>query len=167
MEAGRITVNGHSLDLSDRQVTVLKKVALCQHNKEIADELHLSVKTIEFHVSELQKKLGVNGRDELIRLAFEQGVVTKGERAMRDAKLILRTPEVEIKTSNDLTDALMQAATNAANGKADPVQVNSLCQVTNTMINFARLQMDVIYRQGGRIPKWLTNGSIEVNPKPK
>lgn len=156
----------NSFDLSDRQLCILKKIALCSNAKQIALDLKVSVKTVEFHVAKLKKKLNLQSHEELVRFAYENGLVSKGERAViRESKPLQVTPEIDIASANELTDALMKAAKDAANGNANVLQVNALCQATNTLINFARLQMEVLERQGGRLPKWLIAGSIELNGK--
>ena len=42
----------------------------------------------------------------------------------------------------DLTEALLNAATQAANGKANVEQCTVLCQCTDTIVRLARLEMD-------------------------
>ncbi|HEX2129606.1 MAG TPA: response regulator transcription factor [Solirubrobacterales bacterium] len=58
--------------LSDREVEVLRMIALGHTNTEIADELAISVRTVESHRSHIQQKLGVTKRSELVRHAIER-----------------------------------------------------------------------------------------------
>ena len=45
-------------DLSEREVDVLRLIALGHTNSEIAEQLYLSVRTVETHRSHIQQKLG-------------------------------------------------------------------------------------------------------------
>lgn len=61
--------------LTDRELGVLKLAAQGKTNKEIADELCLSVRTIESHVGHIFNKLGVGSRTEAVILALKKGWV--------------------------------------------------------------------------------------------
>ena len=61
--------------LSDREVQVLRMIALGYTSSEIAEQLHLSVRTIESHRSRIQQKLGLGMRWELVRYALEHRLV--------------------------------------------------------------------------------------------
>jgi NarL family two-component system response regulator LiaR len=52
--------------LTDRERQVLKLMTLCMSNKNIASQLHISFKTVEFHVSNILRKLGVTSRQEAV-----------------------------------------------------------------------------------------------------
>jgi DNA-binding CsgD family transcriptional regulator len=60
--------------LSERERGILAKLALGYTNKEVADQLALSVRTVEWHRARLQWKLGVSSRAELIRVARSSGL---------------------------------------------------------------------------------------------
>jgi DNA-binding NarL/FixJ family response regulator len=62
--------------LSEREVEVLRLVALGHTNQEIADTLYLSVKTVESYKGRLMEKLGLRGRAALVRYAVDAGLVT-------------------------------------------------------------------------------------------
>jgi two-component system response regulator NreC len=62
-------------DLSDRELEVLRLIALGHTNNEIAEQLFLSVRTVESHRSHIQQKLGVTNRAELVRYAIDRGLV--------------------------------------------------------------------------------------------
>ena len=69
-----------SLDrLSDREVEVVRAVARGLSNLEIANELFLSVHTVKAHVAHCLNKLGLRDRVQLVVLAYEQGLVRRGE----------------------------------------------------------------------------------------
>ncbi len=62
-------------DLSEREVEVLRFIALGHTNGEIAEQLFLSVRTVESHRAHIQQKLGLTTRSELVRYALERGLV--------------------------------------------------------------------------------------------
>ena len=61
-------------DLTEREVDVLRRIALGLTNREIADELYLSVRTIETHRQHIQQKLRLGSRAELVRYALKHGL---------------------------------------------------------------------------------------------
>lgn len=52
--------------LTRREYEVLRFVAAGRHNREIAEELGVSLKTVEFHAGHVYQKLGVRSRVEAI-----------------------------------------------------------------------------------------------------
>lgn len=68
-------VNNESEDLTDRQREILQLIINGKANKEIADVLHVSIKTVEFHRARLMSKLGVRSVAELTKVAIQQGLV--------------------------------------------------------------------------------------------
>ncbi|HET7488876.1 MAG TPA: response regulator transcription factor [Acidimicrobiales bacterium] len=67
-------------ELSEREVEVLRLVALGNTNTEIAAQLYVSVRTVETHRAHIQQKLGLKGRADLVRMARELGVLDEGTR---------------------------------------------------------------------------------------
>jgi two-component system response regulator NreC len=63
-------------DLTQREVDVLRLIALGNTNQEIADQLYLSVRTVESHRAHIQRKLGRTTRAELVRYALDRKLVT-------------------------------------------------------------------------------------------
>jgi two-component system, NarL family, response regulator NreC len=61
--------------LSEREVQVLRMIALGHTNAEIAEQLFLSVRTVETHRAHIQQKLGLASRAELVRYALEHNLV--------------------------------------------------------------------------------------------
>ena len=53
-------------NLSEREVDVLRLIALGHTNAEIAERLFLSVRTVETHRAHIQQKLGLSTRAELV-----------------------------------------------------------------------------------------------------
>ena len=62
-------------DLTDREREVLRLIALGHTNAEVAEQLYLSIRTVETHRAHIQQKLGLSGRAELVRYALERGLV--------------------------------------------------------------------------------------------
>ncbi len=67
---------GRPDDLSEREVDVLRLIALGHTNAEIAEQLFLSVRTVETHRAHVQQKLSLSSRAELVRYAMEHGLVS-------------------------------------------------------------------------------------------
>jgi two-component system response regulator NreC len=64
--------------LTEREVEVLRLIALGNTNIEIANELYLSVRTIESHRAHIQHKLRRTSRAELVGYALVHGFVDIG-----------------------------------------------------------------------------------------
>jgi len=61
--------------LSEREKEVLTLIAKGYSNKEIADRLMISVKTVETHKSNVMEKLGLRSRPELVKFAMQKGLL--------------------------------------------------------------------------------------------
>lgn len=66
--------------LTEREVEVLRAVALGRTNAEIARDLYVSYATVKTHVSRLLAKLQARDRAQLVLLAYESGLVVPGGR---------------------------------------------------------------------------------------
>jgi two-component system, NarL family, invasion response regulator UvrY len=64
-----------ALGLSDREFEVLRLLASGLGPTEVAEKLHLSVKTVSTHKTNIQHKLGVSSTAELVRYALEHKLV--------------------------------------------------------------------------------------------
>jgi DNA-binding NarL/FixJ family response regulator len=62
-------------DLSAREKQVLALIASGHTNKEVADELGLSVKSIETYRHRVVEKLGLSSRADLVRFALQAGLI--------------------------------------------------------------------------------------------
>ncbi len=62
-------------DLSEREVDVLRLIALGHINAEIAAQLFLSVRTVETHRSHIQQKLRLSTRAQLVGHALQRGLI--------------------------------------------------------------------------------------------
>ncbi|MFC0212201.1 response regulator [Paenibacillus chartarius] len=61
--------------LSDREKEILSWTAKGYSNKEIAEHLVISVKTVETHKANLMEKLGIKTRPDLIKYALKKGLL--------------------------------------------------------------------------------------------
>jgi two-component system response regulator NreC len=62
-------------DLSEREVEVLRLIALGHTNHEIGEQLFLSTRTVETHRSHIQQKLRRTTRAELVRYALDHDLI--------------------------------------------------------------------------------------------
>ena len=61
--------------LSERELDVLRLIALGYTNAEIGEQLHLSVRTVETHRAHIQQKLNLSTRSDLVRYALQHKLV--------------------------------------------------------------------------------------------
>jgi two-component system response regulator NreC len=62
-------------DLTEREVEILRLIALGHTNVEIGEQLYLSVRTVESHRAHIQQKLRRSSRAELVRYALDHGLL--------------------------------------------------------------------------------------------
>jgi DNA-binding NarL/FixJ family response regulator len=70
---GRAEPNGAAL--TDREREVLQLVAEGHSNKEVAERLGISIKTVQTHRAHLMRKLDAHDRVDLVRYAASKGVI--------------------------------------------------------------------------------------------
>ena len=63
-------------DLSEREQQVIRRVAQGYTNREIAEQLHLSVKTVETYRARAMEKLGLRTRAQLVQYAARRGLLS-------------------------------------------------------------------------------------------
>ena len=61
--------------LSPREAQVLRHVAEGRTNRQIAEMLHVSVRTVESHRANVMDKLSLSGPAQLVRYALEHGLI--------------------------------------------------------------------------------------------
>jgi FixJ family two-component response regulator len=66
----RLVVSGRLAALTERERDVLRCIIEGKPNKIIAEELEISVKTVEFHRSKLMEKMGADSVARLVQLAL-------------------------------------------------------------------------------------------------
>jgi DNA-binding NarL/FixJ family response regulator len=57
--------------LSDRELEILQHIGRGVGTRQIAEDLHLSIKTVESHRANIKEKLGLKSAPELVRFAVE------------------------------------------------------------------------------------------------
>ncbi len=72
-------LGGPGGELSDRELEVLRMIALGLTNAEIGGRLYVSVRTVETHRSHIHQKLDVHSRAELVGRAREAGLLEVDE----------------------------------------------------------------------------------------
>jgi DNA-binding NarL/FixJ family response regulator len=73
LESGR--VDRLEDPLTPRELDVVKLIAEAYTNKQIAEALHVSEKTVESHRANVLSKLGMRDRVELVRYAIRRGLI--------------------------------------------------------------------------------------------
>lgn len=71
------TVQGDDTGMTEREKEVLLLIAEGKSNKDIAEELHISIKTVKTHVSNLLMKCELEDRTQLAIYAHRQGWVSR------------------------------------------------------------------------------------------
>ena len=77
MAAAPAPATGPPDDLTDRELDVLRLIALGHTNNEIASQLFLSVRTVETHRAHIQQKLKMSSRAELVRYALDHDLIAR------------------------------------------------------------------------------------------
>lgn len=70
-----VGVNDDYERLSPREQEVLRLLALGYTNQQVADQLCLSVKTVETYRARLAEKLGLRSRADIVRYALQRGLL--------------------------------------------------------------------------------------------
>ena len=64
--ASRIAIRTGLGPLTSRQIEVARAIADGKTNRQIAQDLCVSIKTVEFHVNQILTRLGVDSRTEVV-----------------------------------------------------------------------------------------------------
>lgn len=67
-----------SPDLTKRENEVLAEVASGKSNREVAESLSISIKTVETHKTNILEKLGLSNTAELVRYAIKHNIISIG-----------------------------------------------------------------------------------------
>lgn len=67
--------------ISERELEVLRLLALGLANKAIAESLNISVKTVENHLRFIYAKLGVCGRAGAVAVSLTKGIIALNDAA--------------------------------------------------------------------------------------
>jgi DNA-binding NarL/FixJ family response regulator len=71
--ASKVSEEKPAVELSDREMEVLKLAARGMSNKDIASQLFISMRTVQGHLSSIFDKLGVGSRTEAVFHAVKRG----------------------------------------------------------------------------------------------
>lgn len=69
------TISDGREPLTSREQTILLELAQGQSNKDVANTLNISVRTVETHRKNIKRKLGISSTAGLTRYALEHGVL--------------------------------------------------------------------------------------------
>ena len=75
MQGAGLDTNLARIQLSSRELEVLKLIASGKNNQEISDLLNIAVKTVRCHVSNILSKLHLRDRTQAAVMAWQQGLV--------------------------------------------------------------------------------------------
>jgi DNA-binding NarL/FixJ family response regulator len=73
--AAQLAENSPRIELTARELEVLRSLAEGKRNKEIADVLRITEDTVKFHVKSILGKLGVNDRTHAVTVAIKRGIL--------------------------------------------------------------------------------------------
>jgi two-component system response regulator NreC len=79
LAAGAAEARRSTPELTKRELEVLRLIARGNTNREIAERLYLSVRTVEGHRARIQRKLGLSRRSDLTEYVLERGLVEQSE----------------------------------------------------------------------------------------
>ena len=71
------TLNGtqQEIELTLREIDIIKEIADGKPQKEIAEDLNISPRTVEAHKKNIQTKLQINNTVDLVKYAIREGIV--------------------------------------------------------------------------------------------
>lgn len=75
IEIARLEASEEADGLTDREVEILRLIALGHTNAEIARMLFLSIRTVESHRAHILEKLRLESRAELVRYAIDRRLI--------------------------------------------------------------------------------------------
>ena len=84
MALGRSTVTGLDKTLTDRELEILRKIADGASSKGIAQDLDVSVRTVETHRRNLKNKLGAKSSSECVSIAMSNGLIDPAQARSAD-----------------------------------------------------------------------------------
>lgn len=76
---GKKSTRSDKQALSQREKQVLRLIALGHTNQEAADELFISIKTVETHIARIKEKIGLSRRSEMVHYAIKNNLIEEKE----------------------------------------------------------------------------------------
>ena len=73
--AAELAENSPRITLTNRELEVLRLMAMGNRNKEIAVSLNIREDTVKFHVKSILSKFGVNDRTHAVTVALKRGFI--------------------------------------------------------------------------------------------
>jgi FixJ family two-component response regulator len=70
----RDAAEAHLQSLTKRELDVMRALNVSRSNQIVADQLHLSVRTVEMHRGRIMKKFGATRFTDVLRQIFEAGL---------------------------------------------------------------------------------------------
>ena len=77
--ARRNEISTSAHQLTRREVDVAREIARGRTNQQIADELNITVKTVETHITRALSKLNLSSRTQIALWAVENGLIPSGD----------------------------------------------------------------------------------------
>lgn len=74
-----ITKTEQEIDLTFREIELLNLLAQAKRNQEIAEIMHISERTVRYHLQRVKKKIGVKRRIEAVVWAIKSGLVLQDD----------------------------------------------------------------------------------------
>lgn len=71
-----INIKGQIYDLTETEIKIIKLALRGLTNKEIANDLYISEKTVKFHLYKVFRKLALKNRSELMLFGFRNGLIS-------------------------------------------------------------------------------------------
>jgi two-component system response regulator NreC len=75
LQQPQVKAKGRVEELTPRETEVLRLVAQGYTSQQVADQLSISVNTVETHRAHIMEKLGLRGRAQLVRYAIARGLL--------------------------------------------------------------------------------------------
>lgn len=71
----KIIDEANKMELTERDLLILRAISEGQSNKEIANELFIADRTVEYRLTQIYKRLGVATRTEAVKVAVQSNLI--------------------------------------------------------------------------------------------